>query len=88
MNDNQRDALNRVRAGWAYCNDFNSFSGTYSTNDIEALLKVLKDQEERLDCVKADLETLRTYINNGEGHAALCMVDSTIYLLSDEDEDL
>ena len=51
-------ALNRVKAAYTSFNDNEYPVGSYQTNDIKEVLKLIELQEKKLEFIKKDLEDL------------------------------
>lgn len=56
---NRKQALNRVRAGFANYRDIEASGGTYQTDDIKQLLETIEEREQVLAVVIGDLEDLK-----------------------------
>lgn len=89
MTEEQKDALNRVKAAYAANNDVGIETGIYSTNDMRVVIGFMEEQELRLESVKEDLIELKNYLEMDEevnqDEMALEMVESTLMFLTDNE---
>jgi hypothetical protein len=89
MTDEQRNALNRVSAAYAYANNLDIVKGTYHTVDIGLVLNLLETFAQTLVCVKDDLKMIKAYLesepSDGFNHVLISMVESTITIVNEKE---
>ena len=85
MTNEQRESLARIRANYSSLEYSGFESGSYRTDDMDDVMDVIDELEQKLDCVKADLEDIRTSLQMNDllDQVTLELVESTLMLLDD-----
>ena len=88
MTNEQNEALNRVKANWAYAVDVSGVAGTYRTDDIEQVLSLIHEANSIIKCIEEDLIEFQAYLTTSQREADPTvdeLIQSLLYFISTED---
>jgi hypothetical protein len=81
MTKEQRESLDRVKAQLAYGHYNSDGVGSYNASDIENVLLVIQDLEDRLGCVREDLIDIQ---NSFDDNHLKSLLASSLTILEQE----
>lgn len=88
MTHEQKDALNRVKATWAYSNNIGNASGAYRTEDMGYVVEIMDNLAQVMDNIKEDLNAAKSYLETKEENGnsiAVSLIESTLYMINSEE---
>lgn len=87
MTDEQKQALDRVKATWAHAHENDAIGSFHQTNDTGVLLGLLETLEQKVESIKDDVEEVKAFLqeNGSDSQTAIELLNSSLYFLNDLD---